>query len=310
MNGRIRKTTRHSRAIDDLLPRWILSAAVGSVSVTWIRVSARSAGKLILNTDDISAALAHRLGIQRLAAAGGAEVVLAPTSQGEALRRQLGIVRVERRHAHPAAHPADVLMGYMWPDEETRELLLLIHDSAAEPNVWPEGDLLGTNAVTELLVQLTMHPAVGELHMGEWNRWVRKIVGGARVVDAARYGGCIVYEGNTSTDLYSPEGQMSATLKSTITSGDRDGILKRTTRGQLARLTREEVAWPYALSLVPVGWTVSGVHREVIDVKSIREAEDWDALERIEDVMDLPSFVHLRTQIWKLLREQQGNDVH
>ena len=72
MNGRIRKTTRHSRAIDDLLPRWILSAAVGSVSVTWIRVSARSAGKLILNTDDISAALAHRLGIQRLAAAGGA----------------------------------------------------------------------------------------------------------------------------------------------------------------------------------------------------------------------------------------------
>jgi NitT/TauT family transport system ATP-binding protein len=27
-------------------------------------------------------------------------------------------------------------------------------------------------------------------------------------------------------------------------------------------------------------------------------------------VMDLPSFVHLRTHIWKLLRDQLGADVH
>ncbi len=53
-----------------------------------------------------------------------------------------------------------------------------------------------------------------------------------------------------------------------------------------------------------------GTIREIIDVKSIREAENWDALPRIEDVMDLPSFVHLRTHIWKLLREQQGKDLH
>jgi NitT/TauT family transport system ATP-binding protein len=33
------------------------------------------------------------------------------------------------------------------------------------------------------------------------------------------------------------------------------------------------------------------------------------AHERIEDVMDLPSFVHLRTHVWKLLREQQGDDA-
>jgi NitT/TauT family transport system ATP-binding protein len=50
--------------------------------------------------------------------------------------------------------------------------------------------------------------------------------------------------------------------------------------------------------------------REVIDVKTVREAERWDELERIEDVMDQPSFVHLRTQIWKLLRQQQGDDPH
>ncbi|MCW5256598.1 ABC transporter ATP-binding protein [Verminephrobacter aporrectodeae subsp. tuberculatae] len=53
-----------------------------------------------------------------------------------------------------------------------------------------------------------------------------------------------------------------------------------------------------------------GTVREIIDVKSIREAEQWDALPCIEDVMDQPAFVRLRTQIGKLLREQQGRGVH
>ena len=53
-----------------------------------------------------------------------------------------------------------------------------------------------------------------------------------------------------------------------------------------------------------------GTIREIIDIKSVREAEGWDALPSIEDVMDQPSFVHLRTHIWKLLREHQGKDVH
>jgi len=53
-----------------------------------------------------------------------------------------------------------------------------------------------------------------------------------------------------------------------------------------------------------------GTIREVIDVKSIREADCWDQHTRIEDVMDLPSFVHLRTRVWKLLRDQQGGDAH
>jgi NitT/TauT family transport system ATP-binding protein len=53
-----------------------------------------------------------------------------------------------------------------------------------------------------------------------------------------------------------------------------------------------------------------GTIREIIDVKTIREAEAWDQHSRIEDVMDLPSFVHLRTHVWKLLREQQLGDDH
>jgi NitT/TauT family transport system ATP-binding protein len=53
-----------------------------------------------------------------------------------------------------------------------------------------------------------------------------------------------------------------------------------------------------------------GTIREVIDVRSVREGERWDAIARIEDVMDQASFVHLRTHIWKLLREQRGNAAH
>ena len=50
---------------------------------------------------------------------------------------------------------------------------------------------------------------------------------------------------------------------------------------------------------------------EIIDVGSVRRAERWDRHERIEDVMDEESFVHLRTRIWRLLREQQApNEAH
>jgi NitT/TauT family transport system ATP-binding protein len=54
-----------------------------------------------------------------------------------------------------------------------------------------------------------------------------------------------------------------------------------------------------------------GTIREIIDVKSIRQAENWDQHSRIEDVMDQPSFVHLRSHVWKLLRSSgAGADVH
>jgi NitT/TauT family transport system ATP-binding protein len=44
--------------------------------------------------------------------------------------------------------------------------------------------------------------------------------------------------------------------------------------------------------------------KEIIDVRSVRQREGWDQLEHIEEVMDTASFVHLRTHIWRLLREQ------
>jgi NitT/TauT family transport system ATP-binding protein len=46
--------------------------------------------------------------------------------------------------------------------------------------------------------------------------------------------------------------------------------------------------------------------KEVMDVRSIRTAEQWDRHERIEDVMDQESFIHVRTHIWRSLREEKA----
>ena len=43
----------------------------------------------------------------------------------------------------------------------------------------------------------------------------------------------------------------------------------------------------------------------IVDIKSVRVAEQWDQSERIEDVMERESFVHLRSNIWKSLREEK-----
>jgi NitT/TauT family transport system ATP-binding protein len=44
--------------------------------------------------------------------------------------------------------------------------------------------------------------------------------------------------------------------------------------------------------------------REIIEIGAVRRAEDWQH-RPIEEVMDLPSFIRLRTHIWKLLRDQR-----
>ncbi|RJL22668.1 ABC transporter ATP-binding protein [Paracoccus siganidrum] len=49
--------------------------------------------------------------------------------------------------------------------------------------------------------------------------------------------------------------------------------------------------------------------KEIVDIRTIREAERWDDHEKIEDVMDLESFVHLRTQIWRSLREEKAMEI-
>jgi NitT/TauT family transport system ATP-binding protein len=50
--------------------------------------------------------------------------------------------------------------------------------------------------------------------------------------------------------------------------------------------------------------------KEIIDIRTIRQAENWNQLQKIEDVMDLKSFIHLRAHIWKSLREEKPEERH
>jgi NitT/TauT family transport system ATP-binding protein len=53
--------------------------------------------------------------------------------------------------------------------------------------------------------------------------------------------------------------------------------------------------------------------RTIVDVAPIRRAERWDE-RRVDEVMEAESFVHLRTEVWRLLRDQpegrSGSVVH
>ena len=63
----------------------------------------------------------------------------------------------------------------------------------------------------------------------------------------------------------------------------------------------------YLADRVVIMTRAPGRIKEVLDVASIRKAENWDSHEKIEDVMDLESFVHLRTHIWRCLREEKAD---
>ena len=63
----------------------------------------------------------------------------------------------------------------------------------------------------------------------------------------------------------------------------------------------------YLADRVVIMTRAPGRIKEVLDVASIRNAEAWDSHEKIEDVMDLESFVHLRTHIWRSLREEKAS---
>ncbi len=62
----------------------------------------------------------------------------------------------------------------------------------------------------------------------------------------------------------------------------------------------------YLADRVVIMTRAPGRIKEVLDIASIRNAENWDSHDKIEDVMDLESFVHLRTHIWRSLREEKA----
>ena len=46
-----------------------------------------------------------------------------------------------------------------------------------------------------------------------------------------------------------------------------------------------------------------------IDIRSVRLRDAWAEKRRIEEVMDIPSFIEFRSRIWKLLREQNFETI-
>jgi NitT/TauT family transport system ATP-binding protein len=46
---------------------------------------------------------------------------------------------------------------------------------------------------------------------------------------------------------------------------------------------------------------------EIVDIAPPRQSGGWEALNRVEEVMERSSFVELKSRIWRLLREQQFN---
>ena len=49
--------------------------------------------------------------------------------------------------------------------------------------------------------------------------------------------------------------------------------------------------------------------KEVLDIKSARNAGNWNRFQKIEDVMDQESFIHLRTHVWRSLREEKPDNT-
>jgi NitT/TauT family transport system ATP-binding protein len=49
---------------------------------------------------------------------------------------------------------------------------------------------------------------------------------------------------------------------------------------------------------------------EIIDIAPARAQGGWERLQRVEDVMDQPAFIELKSRIWRLLREQQAVSNH
>src|SRR6185436_5971447 len=49
---------------------------------------------------------------------------------------------------------------------------------------------------------------------------------------------------------------------------------------------------------------------EIVDVAPVRAAGRWERLQRVEEVMDQPAFIELKSRIWRLLREQQAVSNH
>lgn len=81
--------------------------------------------------------------------------------------------------------------------------------------------------------------------------------------------------------------------------------LSRANRRTVLFITHSVEEAVYLADRVVVMAARPGKIREIVDVRPIRLSERWEEL-AIDEVMDIESFVHLRTKIWKLLRNTEA----
>lgn len=271
----------------------MLSELPKNTESTQLRVSANNRETLAANAQRAEKKMDRRPSVKALADIGGIDAMTASTPEGVALRKEKGILEVRRRDVHPSADKPTLVIAWLWPVKDPVtgcvDLLLAIADTAAESTLRVDHDPLPRNAASELMVAVLMHPNIVAMHMADWDRWVRSIAHGTRVWDAARRGGCRLWEGDHEVDLYSVGGAYETQNKSIGTAATRDTIRRQTTTGVLSRFDMHEVSWPYQTANAPLGYTVAGrrtnaVHgacrKFAVLVKDEKNAAGWLAFFR------------------------------
>lgn len=243
------------------LPDYALSA---EVDIIFLRVSTHSAKELRENVDAGATSLAHLPAAAYLQTLDLETLLLDRTAKGDRLRVSLDVREIRRSDVHPYALSPQTQMGWIVPVPvpSSSTIVVLISDSASGPTVKSPYEQLPSNAVAELLVALLLLPTVRRLHLTEWARWVRDHVYGSKVRLAAQRGGVEVFEGMALQDIYTSAGQTTSAVKDSMSVGERESTARRTTRGVLGKLSRQELAWPYSRALTPPAYDCGEYSRE------------------------------------------------
>lgn len=184
--------------------------------------------------------------------------ILLDNLAGESLRRAHGFVTIQRRDASPHAQSPSMVMGYAVPAGPDG-LVMFIHDTAADANVFVPGDPIPRVAFGELMLSLFAGcPSLEDAHFNEFARMVRNELEAQRLYEGARRFGVRLWVGQAEVDLITSGGKMLANIAGNQAAAERDVTRRRTTGGVLNALHSGgdglPPAWPYAPSALPLGY--------------------------------------------------------